>query len=59
LNSAKARQAQAEAQLIERQLSFKRAEQLFTTQTIPQSDFETAQAGFSIAEAEVKRHNFL
>jgi HlyD family secretion protein len=58
LNSAKARQAQAEAQLIERQLAFRRAEQLYRTQTIPQSDFETAQAGFSIAEAEVKAAQF-
>lgn len=54
LNSAKARQAQTEAQLIERQLAFRRAEQLFSTQTIPLSDFETAQAGFKVAEAEVK-----
>ena len=58
LNSAKARQAQAEAQLIERQLAFRRAEQLYGTQTIPLSDFETAQAGFSIAEAEVKAAQF-
>lgn len=58
LNSAKARQAQAEAQLIERQLAFRRAEQLYGTQTIPQSDFETAQAGFRIAEAEVKAAQF-
>ena len=35
LNSAKARQAQAEAQLIERELSFKRAKQLFDKNTIP------------------------
>jgi HlyD family secretion protein len=58
LNSAKARQAQSEAQLIERQLAFRRAEQLYGTQTIPQSEFETAQAGFSIAEAEVKATQF-
>jgi HlyD family secretion protein len=58
LNSAKARQAQSEAQLIERQLAFRRAEQLYGTQTIPQSEFETAQAGFSIAEAEVKAAQF-
>lgn len=58
LNSARARQAQAEAQLIERQLAFKRAEQLFSTQTIPQSDFETAQAGFKVAESEVKAAQF-
>lgn len=54
LNSARARLAQAEAQLIERQLAFKRAEQLYSSQTIPQSDFESAQAGFKVAESEVK-----
>ncbi len=54
LNSAKARLMQAEAQHIERELAFNRARQLFSTQTIPQSEYETAQAGIRIAEAEVR-----
>lgn len=58
LNSARARLAQSEAQLIERQLAFKRAEQLYSTQTIPQSDFESAQAGYKVAESEVKAAQF-
>lgn len=54
LNSSHARLAQAEAQLIERELSFKRAKQLFDSQTIPQAEFETAQAAYKVAEAEVR-----
>lgn len=58
LNSSHARQAQAEAQLIERELAFKRAEQLFASLTIPQAEFETAQAAFRVAEAEVRAARF-
>lgn len=54
LNSSKARQAQAEAQQIERELAFKRAKQLFDKNTIPVSEFETAQAAYRVAQAEVK-----
>ena len=54
LNSSKARQAQAEAQLIERELSYNRAKQLFEKSTIPVSDYETARAAFNVAQAEVK-----
>ncbi len=54
LNSAKARQVQSEAQLIERELSFKRAKQLYEKNTIPVSEFETAQASYHVAQAEVK-----
>lgn len=58
LNSSKARQAQSEAQLIERELSFKRAKQLFDKNTIPVSEFETAQAAYQVAQAEVKAAQF-
>lgn len=58
LNSAKARQAQTEAQLIERELSFKRAKQLYEKNTIPVSEFETAQASYQVAQAEVKAAQF-
>jgi len=58
LNSSKARQAQAEAQLIERELAFKRAKQLFDTNTIPVSEFEAAEAAFKVAQAEVRAAEF-
>jgi len=58
LNSAKARQAQAEAQLIERELSYKRAKQLHESGTIPVSEFETAEAAYKVAKAEVKAAEF-
>lgn len=54
LDASRARLAQAEAQLIERELAFKRAGQLFNTHTIPESDFETAEAAHKVAQAEVK-----
>jgi HlyD family secretion protein len=58
LNSSKARLAQAEAQLIERELAFKRAKQLFDTNTIPVSEFEAAEAAFKVAQSEVRAAEF-
>ncbi len=58
LNSSKARQAQAEAQQIERELAYKRAQQLFQSNTIPKSEFETAEAAYKVAQAEVKAAEF-
>ena len=58
LNSSKARLAQAEAQLIERELAFKRAKQLYDKNTIPVSEFETAQASYQVAQSEVKAAQF-
>ena len=58
LNSSKARLAQAEAQQIERELAFNRAKQLFDSNTIPLSEFETAQAAYKVAQAEVKAAQF-
>lgn len=58
LNSSKARQAQAEAQQIERELAFKRAKQLFETNTIPVSEFEAAEAAFKVAQSEVRAAEF-
>jgi HlyD family secretion protein len=58
LNSSKARLAQAEAQQIERELAFKRAKQLFDTNTIPVSEFETAEATFKVAQSEVRAAEF-
>lgn len=58
LNSSKARLAQAEAQLIERELSYKRAQQLFDSGTIPVSEFESADAAYKVAQAEVRAAEF-
>jgi HlyD family secretion protein len=58
LNSSKARQAQTEAQLIERELSFNRAKQLYQSRTIPISEFQSAEAAFKVAKAEVKAAEF-
>jgi HlyD family secretion protein len=58
LNSSKARLAQAEAQQIERELSFKRAKQLYEKDAIPISEFETAQASYQVALSEVKAAQF-
>jgi len=58
LSSSQARLAQAQAQLIEKELAFKRADQLYKSQTIPVSDFETAEAAYKVAQAEVKAAEF-
>ncbi|MDD2381094.1 MAG: efflux RND transporter periplasmic adaptor subunit [Mariniphaga sp.] len=58
LNSYKARLAQAEAQQIEKELAFKRAKQLYESNTIPVSEYETADAAFKIAEANVRTSMF-
>jgi HlyD family secretion protein len=58
LNSSKARQAQAQAQEIERDLAFKRAKQLFESGAIPDSEFEAAEAAYKVAQAEVRAAEF-
>lgn len=58
LNSSKARQAQAEAQLIERELAFKRAKQLYEKNTIAQSEYETTEAAYKVAQSEVNAARF-
>ena len=58
LNSSKARLAQAEAQQIERELAFNRSKQLFDSNTIPKSEYETAQAAYKVAQAEVNAARF-
>ena len=54
LNSQKARLAQAEAQLVEKELNYKRSKQLYEKNTIAKSDFETIEAAFKVAESEVQ-----
>ena len=58
LNSSKARLAQAEAQLIERELAYKRAKQLYDGGAIPVSEFETAEASYKVAQSEVNAARF-
>ncbi len=53
ISSAKARQAQSEAQFIQSELSFKRNKQLFEEQTISKSEFEQAEASYTVAKSEV------
>jgi len=54
LNTQKARLAQAEAQLIEKELNYQRAKQLLEKKTIPKSEFETIEAGWKVAISEVQ-----
>ena len=53
LNSQKARLAQAEAQLVEKELNYKRSKLLFDKNTIAKSDFETIEASWKVSQAEV------
>ena len=54
LNTQKARLAQADAQLIERELNYQRAKQLLEKKTIPKSEFETIEAAWKVALSEVQ-----
>ena len=58
LNSSKARQAQAEAQLIERELTYNRTKQLYDKGTIAESEYESAEAAYKVAQAEVRAAEF-
>ena len=58
LNSQKARLAQAEAQLVEKELNYKRSKQLFEKNTIAKSDFETIEAAWKVAQSEVQAARF-
>jgi HlyD family secretion protein len=58
ISSARARQAQSEAQFVQAELSFKRSKQLFDEQTISKSEFEQAQASFTVAKSEVDAAKF-
>lgn len=58
ISSARARLAQAEAQYTQAELSFKRNKQLFGEQTISKSDFEQAEASYTVAKSEVDAAKF-
>jgi HlyD family secretion protein len=58
ISSARARLAQSEAQFNQAQLAFIRTKQLFEEQTISKSEYEQAEASFSVAKAEVDAAKF-
>ncbi len=58
ISSARARLAQAEAQYTQAELSYKRNKQLYGEQTISKSDFEQADASYTVAKSEVDAAKF-
>ncbi len=58
LNTQKARLAQAEAQLIEKELNYNRSKQLYERSTIAKSEFETVEAAWKVAQSEVQAARF-
>jgi HlyD family secretion protein len=58
ISSARARHAQAEAQFLQAELSFKRTKQLYDEQTISKSEYEQAEASYTVAKAEVEAAKF-
>ena len=58
ISSAKSRLAQSEAQFTQADLAFTRSKQLYEQQTISKSDFEQAQATYSVAKSTVDAAKF-
>jgi HlyD family secretion protein len=58
ISSARARLAQSEAQFKQAELSYNRNKQLYDEQTISKSDFEQAQATYTVAKADVDASRF-
>jgi HlyD family secretion protein len=58
ISQARARLAQAEAQFIQAELAFNRTKQLYEGQTVSKSEFEQAEASYSVAKAEVDAAKF-
>src|SRR5674476_324103 len=58
ISSAQARRAQADAQATQTELSYKRNKQLYEQQTISKSDFEQAEATYTVAKATVDAAKF-
>ncbi len=58
ISSARARLAQSEAQFTQSELAFKRSKQLYDEQTISMSEFEQAQATYTVAKSEVDAGKF-
>jgi len=58
ISSTRARLAQSEAQFTQADLAFKRSKQLYDEQTISKSDFEQAEATYTVAKSEVDAAKF-
>jgi HlyD family secretion protein len=58
MSTQKARLAQAEAQLVEKQLNYNRSRKLFESNTIAKSDFDLIEASFKVAQSEVQAARF-
>jgi HlyD family secretion protein len=58
ISSARARLVQSEAQFTQAELAFKRSKQLYDEQTISMSEFEQAQATYTVAKSEVDAGKF-
>jgi HlyD family secretion protein len=58
ISSARARLAQSEAQYTQADLSFRRIKQLYNEQTISKSEYEQAEANFTVAGSEVDAARF-
>jgi HlyD family secretion protein len=58
ISSARSRLAQSEAQFTQAELAFNRSKQLYDQQTISKSDFEQAQATYTVAKATVDAAKF-
>jgi HlyD family secretion protein len=58
ISSARSRLAQSEAQFTQAELAFNRSKQLYEQQTISKSDFEQAQATYSVAKSTVDAAKF-
>jgi len=58
ISSARARLVQSEAQFTQAELAFKRSKQLYDEQTISKSEFEQAQATYTVAKSEVDAGKF-
>ena len=50
ISSARARLAQTQAQLTQSELAYKRSKQLFDEQTVSKSEFEQAEASYTVAK---------
>lgn len=58
ISLARARLVQSEAQFTQAELAFKRSKQLYDEQTISKSEFEQAQATYTVAKSEVDAGKF-
>jgi len=58
MSTQKARLAQAEAQLVEKELDYRRNKKLYESNTIAKSDFDLVEASWKVAQSEVQAARF-